>query len=743
MRIWIEVSPSVDASAYEVDIRRGSADGVQLHSHSMVRLDASPWVAAEGFDETATAPLEAAALQVTKGEKAEGLVTLLGGHLFDSLLGGAGWDRIKQVAREEDTRTVELALSWPPGETQLHAPLWEAMHDGSEFLAAHRQLTVAITRVLQTGEGEHDGGGVPPLPVPVRVLFVIGTEARDPEIRAGMEVLGLLRGAEKGPMGIDTRTIEKANVDTLAQACARFKPHIVHFVSHGRLSAAGGGELKLRAEQVEEEEWVGAGRLLAALRTPCGHVPTLAVLTGCKSAAAGGHVDPLAAELVRGGIPVVLGMAGRISDRVCRLFVRRFGVALRQGEPLVAALTAGRRAGLQQQLAPAGDDPAWALPSIYLDAEVEAGHSLIDAEGISPIVERVKQYMLDLDPVFCGRFEHLLLFDRLLDKDDELNTLVSYTDEKNEKLGKTRLLHEFAARSLRRGHLVVWIEDTGVDASLLPRTYTELAVEILKSILEARERFDLDAPEGSRLVHHLSVASDIPLDLTGADSAAERREQLGAFIHQCHRKRDTIDGNTFAGALKGALVTDLTRLAAEARSADPVSFGPAHRVVAIFGGIGKWGEVTDLVFELLHKVYGLGTADEPVPIFATASMADEADALKRVQAQAGVSDAMECQELSRFTGAEEIFAYQTVLLHPSRRRLSPNREPLSPYVPNFDKETANPYWEEVLRKELEGVPDHFRERLVLLAPYWEQSKTLLKADEEEVMRTYLEEEGAL
>jgi hypothetical protein len=707
----------------------------------MACLNGSPWVAPEGRKEPDPEPaLAEAACSVAKGEKERGRVTLLGGHLFESLLGAVAWEQIKQTARENGTRKVELALSWPPGETRLHVPAWEAMHDGSEFLAGHHELTVAITRVLPTREGD-DGerAPVPSLMAPARVLFVIGSAARDPKIRAGMEVLGLLRGAERGPAGIDAKILESANVDDLEQACARFKPHIVHFVSHGRVSESEQGQLLLRGEKKEEDDWVGADRLLTALRSD-GHAPTVAVLTGCLSAASGGHVDPLAAELVKRGIPVVLGMAGRISDRVCRLFLRRFGVALSQGEPLVDALTAGRRAGLQQQVAAAADDPAWALPSIYLDADVEAGLSLVDVGEASPVVARVREYKLDLEPVFCGRLEYIQLFDELLDEDRELNNLVVYTGlQEAEKLGKTRLLHEFAGRALRRGHLVVWIDDRGEDISLLPRSYSQLAVEMLAAIHEARERFDLDVPAKSRLVGELSRVSEFELDLTGADSPRSRRDLLGAFVFECREGKEEIDGSRIAGALKGALAEDLTMLAAEARRRHPDTFGADHCVVAMFGSIGKWGEVTDLVCRTLLDVYGLGTAAEPVPVFATAAMADAPEVLERGLDRARSSEGTRYEELGRLHGVEEILSYQTVLLLPSKLRLG-KRKPLSPYVPNYDKQTE-PSWEDELKDLLEGVPGHFRERLLIVAPLLARDKTLLEADEEDVMRNYLEAEG--
>src|SRR6266581_2000452 len=37
------------------------------------------------------------------------------------------------------------------------------------------------------------------------------------------------------------------------------------------------------------------------------------------------EMAPLAAQLIMGGVPVVIGMAGRVADMTCRLFIRQLG----------------------------------------------------------------------------------------------------------------------------------------------------------------------------------------------------------------------------------------------------------------------------------------------------------------------------------------------------------------------------------------------------------------------------------
>ena len=722
MRIWIEIAAGGKGD-YAVEARFDSPTGTTLFSDpSRVLPDV-----AEAAD------------AVGKGKREKDLVRSLGRVLFELALGAAAWKRIKEEATGRGAREVELAIALPFGGGLVHSLPWEAMHDGRVFLAVDSDLTVAITRILRNAGKGSGQKPLPQMPAPARVLFVIGAESRDPEIRVGMDVLGMLRGAEHGPAGIDPQILEAASIESLEKACAHFKPHIIHFVSHGRIKG-GEGQLQLQGDNADEVDWVGAERLLRSLRLEDGHLPAVVLLTGCRSAAGGEHIDPLAAQLVQGGIPVALGMAGRISDRVCRLFARRFGVALSQGEPLVRALTAGRRAGLQQQAAAAADDPAWAMPSIYLDAEVPIDHSLVDVSNPSAVVSRVREYELSLEPVFCGRLQLIEQLDRLLDKEDKLNNLVVYTEGlRDERLGKTRLLHEFAGRALRRGHLVVRIDDLGVDISLLPRTYQQMAVEMLRAILETRERFDLDLPRRSLLVQEIERLSGISLDLSGADSSEYRRARLGAFISTCQKNLDEIDAE-IGGSLKVLLAHDLTQLARDAREAHPTVLGPQHRVVVVLGGIGKWGEVTSLLCQSLLDVYGFGKESEPVPVLATGAMVDAPEQLKRGLEKARSSDAISYEHLGRLEGEEEVLAYQTVLLHPSREQIG-DLNPLPPYVPNFEMSGDQKYWEDALREVIQGVPGNFGERLRLVAPWMAESGSLVLADEEDVMTGYLEEQG--
>jgi CHAT domain-containing protein len=173
-------------------------------------------------------------------------------------------------------------------------------------------------------------------------------------IRPGAEYLGLVRGLRTNELSLKLHLLLEANVDTLSAAIEEFRPTVVHFICHGDVSSAGAGFLELTDPQdPSKSASVYGPSLIGALRTKKNlPLPQIVVLNACYTAAArfwkvGQVASPLSVELLQSGVPVVVGMAGRVADQACRLFTRGFYESLlTQGEIAVAA-GEGRRAGIR------------------------------------------------------------------------------------------------------------------------------------------------------------------------------------------------------------------------------------------------------------------------------------------------------------------------------------------------------------------------------------------------------------
>lgn len=710
MRVLITVS-STSGGTRPFAIHLDSAEGEEIESGEIGSL----------------APPRELIQRYAAGDLQPGDVRELGRHLFDVLIGGSAWGKIRDAAAARATSAIELALCWPSTEYDLQQLPWETMHDGRAFLGADPDLSAAITRVVADATEV-----VCPDPVvaPVRVLFVLGAELDDPKIKAGAELIGLLRGVERNKGAISPSFLENATLPKVEERCRQLNPHIVHFVSHGGLDASGRGELKLQPGDPLETGWISGERLLGAMRAAA-DPPLLVVLTGCESAAAGDHMDSLAAELVKGGIPSVIGMAGEISDPVCRYFSREFGRALNTGAPLVQAMTEGRRAGLQRQEERAADDHAWALPSIYLSPKVPAGHAPVDAVGAAAAFDRVDQFKLGEGPVFCGHTKLLEDFDHLLDRDQRLNALVAYS-RGDEKLGRTRLLHELAARALRSGHVVVMVDDRRRDNSLLPQTPIQLAAALARAIVETRQRFGLAVTPPAALRMLLEMATGLSLEdewRAGASPATA----LKLFLGRCGKAAG--DQTVVGAGLSEALVEDLAQLAVDARASDAAAVPAEARVLVILGGIGHWGTALELLLDDLIDANGLGSRESPVPVLASCSLSHPGG--KRIeqamQATRG-SQWILYEQLARLGENEETLACQWVLLHPWRSDLEGAEKA---YAPAPDPPAGGPPWEVAFKRLVKRLPGHLGHPFFYeIALVQEENKLLVGADDEKILRAH-------
>jgi hypothetical protein len=160
------------------------------------------------------------------------------------------------------------------------------------------------------------------------------------------------------------------------------------------------------------------------------------------------------------GTPVAIGMTGRVADRACRLFTRRFFEALLNGEELHDATALARREGMLH-----GSDPErsvdWAMPALFM---AEGATVKADAGAVQKMKERANRarfFRKITSPlVVCGRAECIIAFNAIVGKSFDLNvprTLALRVPEKYEgkytpRYGKTRLLEELAGLAALSGH---------------------------------------------------------------------------------------------------------------------------------------------------------------------------------------------------------------------------------------------------------------------------------------------------
>lgn len=613
-----------------------------------------------------------------------------GHYLFEALIGEKLWQIITETAQQANAPLIELALSWPSSDKNLACLNWEMMRNGNNFIVAGTgKTTVAITRIVSDNDCT-----IRQILLPPRILFVIGTTITDPIIKPGAEYLGLLKQIKaRGVGSIYSRVLENASPGRITRVINDFKPDVVYFICHGGVSA-GRGYLKLQTDEEESDPRRYGDQLAALLRLADGSFPPIVVLSACESAATstqprllGAHeTSPLAVELIRSGIPIVLGMAGKVSDLACRLFTRQFGIALVEGKSLVTATAEARQATFAQGIAPS-ESVDWAFPAVFMARNIDPAYAPVRREGIDPAIQTerwIKDYKVENNPVFCGRTEFFQAYYDFFNPDGRLVLAVDVR-ERVGRLGKTRLLEELIIQAVRDGH---------VPCPVLARSdwtppVDEIALgdRIYTAISEVRKIFALEQPLDSQML----LLSRLPFD------ALLRYADLDNFIKVELMLNKKITGY----AVSLALQKDLVQLANDVRKKVPSRAN--GRVLVLLDAVDTYDKAIDPLFQKMLGGFGLGTAEEPIPVvLAFSSNGAAQDKLKGHLEDSKNSVWLRHLLLNPFdTHGEDMLAYSTILLHPFR----PNIVPL--VINEANEAEALKFCNLTLSTMLKGIPEQF------------------------------------
>jgi hypothetical protein len=642
--------------------------------------------------------LDAAYGRLIKRSPGADEVRQFGKYLFDVLLGAELWGRILREAGSSDN--VELALSWGADEIDLHRLNWELMRAPSGALASGR---VGITRIVQDSDRP-----AAPVPAPPRLLFVVGTDLYDQRIRPGAECLGLLREVEEqsGSWSLYTRVLLDASPSRIEHLAAEFQPDIIHVISHGRVDPlTGKTQLWLQLDPTEQDEtlhWRTGEQLLLSFER-AGRLPSLVVLSACETGAMmGGHqTGVMAAELVkgspRGGIPVVVGMAGRVADTACRFFTQRFTAALVAGDPLWKAAAEGRAAAFAGGADP-GASVDWAFPVVYMSAGVPEDYTPVmvgDVNEARRLESWIGSYDRERDPVFCGR-DHCFAAYYEMWEEGAPPVLALVGDQ---GYGKTRTLGELAAQAIRDGHVPVLLRGEP------PRSTKELCKALSRAVLDTYRAFGLTGPD---LPNSLLLGTD-PESLTGE----VRREWV--------RESKELNGRV----LRRAVMEDLSTLTAEVEAQYPLAGGRRREPLLLMDDLQELDAqvLNDLFndggFDSLGMGQRVGNKDMILRVIVAFVVNDTAGSILRPVARGTDRSRnwLEVVELQPFnsTEAEDRLVIERVLLHPPRRRVLPateeERTPYKSLVINPEASAENvDKWMRHLRRAAQGKPACLRRR---------------------------------
>lgn len=543
-------------------------------------------------------------------------VEIFGCYLFSTLLGPDTWQAVGEGTKDGK---VELLLTFPPEEPTFTRLPWEMMRSPNGYLAAQSRPAVSITRMVSSQTGVLGDFTILP-----KVLFVVGTELSDAQLRAGAEYMSLVRHLRGRPAldgpdyALCTEVLLRATGQRLSEAIARFRPSVLHFISHGSVQDGRAYIQLLDDEERGPANWTPE-QLLSLLKDPgvgdawssSGGLPPVVVLNACHTGALPNPLRPtvsFAADLVRHGVPIVLGMWGRVADRACRAFTRSFYDALLRADSLTEAAASGRRKAFEGAGSP--DSVDWAFPAIFTAEGVDSTRAFEPeaAKKFSVLQKIVSEIHRTNDPpVFCGRLEMMDHYRGLMRPASDTRILAIGAEEPGAatiQYGKTRVLEELAAKLVSDGHVPCFVVE--YDKSKVPADRSGVGELMIKAIGEARTRFRLGTEyryEWLLLKKKLRVAREGPqerqLDVKLSDAVADELDNVDPLPDRMEGLPDHV--------LWAALREDLAALANEAGQDD----GSGRlRVVLLFDDVHRYGlPALEFLRDLLLETSGLQAAD--------------------------------------------------------------------------------------------------------------------------------------
>lgn len=622
-----------------------------------------------------------------------------GHYLFDAVIGREAWSHMTQVAEAAKAETLELAISLPRDAADLHRLNWELMHTGPQFLAARsKELRVAVTRVVDqlVPVGGQERKELDALESPPKYLWVIGAAIDDDRIRPGAELMGLLRSI-RGKRWMNSRVLEGATPRTLHAAINEFKPQIVHIICHGYLDLQGRTYLELQTDDPKATPGRESSQVIEDLRADDGSFPTVVILSACNTAGAGGteryvlgpnETAPLAVDLVEKGVPIVVGMSGRVGDRTCRIFTRQFGEAVVGGAKLVDALAMARMATFREGNSPSSSVD-WALPTLYLADSVQSEYIPMPEEPGDSLWRTIDDWLgkYEADPVFCGRQSLIREFAEMFHVPPAPvpRWQVMAVQAIGPGYGSKRLLQELAAVAVWNGRIPVLINAPRRGSA---RSWLDFVRALEAAIRKSHFR------KQARPVSQLASLLRPPGPLKDAVKV-----ELETY-------RDPGDEVSLPPlAVAAALVSDLDDLLEDAIRESTHFDRPDAQVVLLLDDIDRWGpEVADGLLDetpigedppLGH--HGLDGV-RPIPVVFAYSPDLYGTTLTRLRDGHLSETWLMRRVLGALTSSEEALAYRWVLLNPAE---------------NDPEEITGKAWAfaDKPREVIQEVEDSFREKV--------------------------------
>jgi formylglycine-generating enzyme required for sulfatase activity len=285
----------------------------------------------------------------------------IGRTLFGALFGGPLAERLRRSrAGLREGRRLRVRLRLPAAAPELEGIPWEYLYDSDDrdFLAAHSKLS--LVRFVE-------GGGISqPLEatLPLRLLVVTAQPKHCEGLEVGQELEHLGKALKPLGKSIRMEILQNPDLETLREKLSTGGFHLLHFLGHGTVSPQGEGCLVLVAKDGTAQP-VESPRIKLLLE----EVPGLRlVVLNCCEGGVSPACDPaagVARTLLLAGVPAVVAMQARVSDRTAVTFAGHFYRKLAATGSVERAMTEARKSLFLDDSTLA----EWGVPVLFLRSE--------------------------------------------------------------------------------------------------------------------------------------------------------------------------------------------------------------------------------------------------------------------------------------------------------------------------------------------------------------------------------------
>jgi hypothetical protein len=174
-------------------------------------------------------------------------------------------------------------------------------------------------------------------------LLVVVSEPIDSELGPVLAAQ-VVEEVEKLKGRIEITRLDQPTPDSLVNKLQEFKPHVVHFIGHGRFNLAEKqGEIALLDADEASAVWCSDKIFADYFVRSKDWIPRLVLLHACESGKADGtHFAGMAPQLILAGVQAAVAMQHPITNKAAISFSKGFYTELAKGNPIDQAVQTGR-----------------------------------------------------------------------------------------------------------------------------------------------------------------------------------------------------------------------------------------------------------------------------------------------------------------------------------------------------------------------------------------------------------------